>query len=379
MLLRRAVESCKVENTSQLINDVRGIGKRLVDARPNELAIGNIVRRILGLIRVELEENRDTNNAPVDAGFDTPSALTSASTSAGSQSSVKGGRNVSKTSPRNGPIAPSNVHASATPRSMFDLLSQPADSDSHNSDLESAEPHIAPEQASIAPKISSHPDPGNDLRAEVVEGIMEIIEEVKQADEQIAGFALEHIHPNEIILTHSASETVRRFLIKAASKRKFTVFWAEGSRNDVHATHPMLISEKGKTSESNSDRHKNLKNAGITVILIPDSAVFAVMSRVNKVILDAHAVTGDGGLIASSGSSNIARAAKFHRVPVMVLSGVYKLSPVYPFDVSAYLEEADLEKIVPFEDRKSVGSIEIVNPRFDYVSPEFIDIYITNL
>ena len=38
---------------------VQQVGKRLVAAAPKEVAIGNIVRRVLGLIREEAEEDRE--------------------------------------------------------------------------------------------------------------------------------------------------------------------------------------------------------------------------------------------------------------------------------------------------------------------------------
>ena len=59
-----------------------------------------------------------------------------------------------------------------------------------------------------------------DLKAEVVEGILEIVEELKQADEQIAGYALEHIHSNEIILTHTSSDTVQKIPVEGGDQAK---------------------------------------------------------------------------------------------------------------------------------------------------------------
>ena len=56
------------------------------------------------------------------------------------------------------------------------------------------------------------------------------------------------------------------------------------------------------------------------------------MSRVNKVILGTHAVLANGGLVAISGTNMIAAAAKFHHTPVVVCTGLYKLSPLQPFD-----------------------------------------------
>jgi translation initiation factor eIF-2B subunit beta len=48
---------------------------------------------------------------------------------------------------------------------------------------------------------------------------------------------------------------------------------------------------------------------GINTTLIPDAAVFALMSRVDKVIIGTHAVMANGGLVAPSGAYMIALAA----------------------------------------------------------------------
>jgi len=115
------------------------------------------------------------------------------------------------------------------------------------------------------------------------------------------------------------------------------------------------------------------------VILIPDSAVFAMMSRVNKVILDTHIVLANGSLVAAAGARAIAKAANIYRTPIVVLSGVYKLSPVYPFDLDALMEDGDPGKIVPYEDGEFLDKVEVENPLFDYVPADLVDLYITNL
>lgn len=60
-----------------------------------------------------------------------------------------------------------------------------------------------------------------------------------------------------------------------------------------------------------------------------DATIFAIMSRVNKVILATHAVIANGGLIAAAGARVIAKAARVHRTPVIVVSGVYKLASMF--------------------------------------------------
>jgi translation initiation factor eIF-2B subunit beta len=50
--------------------------------------------------------------------------------------------------------------------------------------------------------------------------------------------------------------------------------------------------------------------AGIRTRLITDSAVYALMSRVDKVIISSQAIMANGGVIAHSGAYQIALAAK---------------------------------------------------------------------
>jgi len=48
---------------------------------------------------------------------------------------------------------------------------------------------------------------------------------------------------------------------------------------------------------------------GINATLIPDAAVFALMSRVDKVIIGTHAIMANGGLVTHTGAYMIALAA----------------------------------------------------------------------
>lgn len=255
--------------------------------------------------------------------------------------------------------------------SMFSLLSHP--------EPEHSLPSTPGSQSPIGRTFGHAPT--KDVRAEVLEGINEIIDELGQVDDQIASYALEHIHSNEIILTHTSSTTVQKFLLKAAAKRKFTVIHAEAFPNNHDATHATVSGNVPGDDEKMSVEafQKPLIALGITVILIPDSAVFALMSRVNKVILGTHSVLANGGLVAAAGTRVIARAAKVHQTPVVVVSGVYKLSPVYPFDFDSLIEYGDAGKILPFEDGDLVDKIDVQNPLYDYVPAELVDLYITNL
>lgn len=379
------------------------VGQRLVSAQPRELAIGNIVRRVLGVIREEAEEDRDGETSGYsDAGTDsrphtprdqdvrspeystvplksfTSSPLRHREKDEQAEAPEQGG-------PQRPPLLTSHAsyavtNTAPTVTSMFSLLSQPISNiPSPTTSPGSQSPGI---HQSLSGQALSNLTAAKDLKAEVVEGIQEILEELTQADDQIAGYALEHIHSNEVILTHTSSVTVQKFLLKAATKRKFTVIHAEAYPNNHEETHAAAVGNiRGDSDEDLGTEkfQKALTAAGITVILIPDSAVFALMSRVNKVILGTHVVLANGGLVAAAGAKAIAKAAKLHSTPVVALSGVYKLSPVYPFDMESLMENGDPSKVIGYDDGGFVDKVKIENPLFDYVPVELVNLYITNL
>lgn len=232
------------------------------------------------------------------------------------------------------------------------------------------------------------------LRPEVIKGIKEIIDEINEADDEICGAALEQIHPQETIFTYSSSLTVQRFLLKASSKRKFTVIHAESYPNNHLKTHSLLTGKQDSSStnptssrEDDDDENlpsdsfsKPLTSAGITVIMIPDSSIFALMPRCSKVILDTHAVLTNGSLVAAAGTKTVIKAAKFHRVPVLVLAATYKLSPLYPYNPYDLVAYGDAGKVVPFQDAElREGLVSgVKNPLYDFVDAGDVDLFVTN-
>ncbi|KAM5465187.1 GCD complex subunit gcd7 [Microsporum ferrugineum] len=414
-LLMRVVSTFRICEPDKLIERVQQVGRLIVAAQPREMVVGNIVRRVLGLIRDEAENERfrglssrrrqqqqqqqqqqptdsvsaestrphtpqnTASNQPMSTRLDIPSYHASHSRRRGGPHHELKGLSPFETYGRHSSRPPLMTHPSfsgvmsTSVISMFNLLSEP--------EPESPRP-VSPVAPTASP--SSDEPTGNspkDFKAEVIDGITEIVDELNQVDDQIAAYALEHIHSNEIILTYTSSVTVQKFLLKAAARRKFTVIHVESypnSHKDSHAavTGTLTGDEEGLATDS---FQKPLIALGITVILIPDSAVFALMSRVNKVILGTHSVLANGGLVAAAGSRVVASAAKVHKTPVVVVSGIYKLSPVYPFDYEALIEYGDASAVADYMHSDVVEKVDVMNPLYDYVPPELVDLYITNV
>lgn len=324
-LFLKVVAESKLKKVDDLIERIRALARRLIHAQPRELVVGNIARRVLGLIREVIEPAMK-----VDSGAPTPMAMT--------------------------PMI--SLLPATEPRFPVHRLG-------HGTDDNSADPLSM-----------------RDIKEDVLNGLREMLDEIDQADEQIASYALEHIAPHDTIMTYTSSLTVQKFLLSAAKKRKFTVIHVEGYPNLHEETYETISKGRNKTDEEsldNDDRLKPLTAAGVNVVIVPDSAVFALMPRVNKVILPAHAIVSNGGCTALAGSRVIAQAAKAHRVPVFALGAVFKLSPIFPFEVESLIEMGDAGKVNDYRESDMVENIEAVNPTLDYVPPELTSLFISNM
>lgn len=131
---------------------------------------------------------------------------------------------------------------------------------------------------------------------------------------------------------------------------------------------------------------RELAAAGLQTVCITDSAVFAMMARVNLVIVAAHAVMANGGVVAPVGLHMAALAAQKHAVPFVVLAGMFKLCPLYPHDPSTILNDmkspAEILDFGEFSDclngATGVPRVQVDNPTFDYIPPELVSLFITD-
>lgn len=200
-----------------------------------------------------------------------------------------------------------------------------------------------------------------DIRGPVLSEVDVILKDLQRVHTHIADQALEHIHAAEVVLTFGRSRTVAKFLEEAAKLRPFKVFVAESC-----------------PSYAGQDAALHLAKLGIDTTVVTDSAVFSIMSRVHKVIVGTHAVMHNGGLLAHSGAFNIAAAAKYHRVPFVVVSGLYKLSPRFAFCQSTVNDHGSPVEVIPF-DKACRERLEVENPIFEYIPPEYVDLFVTDM
>ena len=174
------------------------------------------------------------------------------------------------------------------------------------------------------------------------------------------------INEGDIILTSNYSQQVAEILIENAKTKKFKVLVAESI--------PLFV----KKSQA-----ENLIKKGIDTTIIEDDDIYDVMNKLTKVkvLIGGRAILVNGGLITYGGAYNICLAANMFSIPVIVAGGSTKLTPMYDFKHELYNEflSPDLifGKNVKYEG--DISGVQFNNPSFDYVPPNLITMYATNI
>lgn len=200
-----------------------------------------------------------------------------------------------------------------------------------------------------------------DAKDLVVRNAAEFCRRSEMAVEEIARIGARRIQDGDTILTHCNSSAALGTIIEAHR---------QGKRIKVYATESRPWRQGILTVNA-------LADAGVDVTLIIDSAVRAVMKKVDKVFVGADTITSQGALINKVGTSQLALAAHEARVQLYVCAETYKFSPMTLFGDTVTIEERDVSEVVrPGEVRDSV---KILNPVFDSTPAAYIDAIITEL
>uniref|UniRef100_A0A672GKG0 Translation initiation factor eIF2B subunit beta n=1 Tax=Salarias fasciatus TaxID=181472 RepID=A0A672GKG0_SALFA len=272
-LLRKIIAQARWSSAGDLMEIIRKEGRRMTAAQPSETTVGNMIRRVLKIIREEYARSRGSSEEA-----DQQESLHKLLTSGG--------------------------------------LSE-----------ENFRQHFAA------------------LKANVIEAINELLTELDKR-----WFT--------VIMTIGRSRTVEAFLKDAARKRKFHVIVAECA--------PFCQGHEMATS---------LSKAGIETTVIADAAIFAVMSRVNKVIIGTQTVLANGGLRAVNGTHTLALAAKHHSTPLIVCAPMFKLSP----QVRKHPALSGSCIFFLHISGEILSKVNVHCPVFDYVPPELITLFISNI
>ncbi|XP_053622007.1 translation initiation factor eIF2B subunit beta [Plodia interpunctella] len=196
-----------------------------------------------------------------------------------------------------------------------------------------------------------------DLRGPLRDHIAELLAELETSKSSISAQAREHVHADELLLTYGASSLVERFLRNAA-QRRYRLILAEGT--DVAQSHAMA---------------GRLAACGVPVTVVASAAITAVMPRINKVVVGVRCALAGGAALGQVGLHALTAAAKYYSVPVIVLAPLYKLSPLHQHH-SSWLTSPHTALTYG---ASAACQAHVVAPLYDFVPPDHITLFITNL
>ena len=197
----------------------------------------------------------------------------------------------------------------------------------------------------------------------VMSAVNELYDEIDNVYQPICEQAQDHIHHDECILTMGYSGLVEKFLKAAAKKRRFQVIIAESA--------PSLDGHKLAIALS--------KISNISVTLIPDSNIYAITARVNKVVISPISVMADGGAICASGHLMVAVAAKEYKVPVIGVTTAFMLTPLFSHNQQNVLNQLlSPMGVIPYDAPLDLDKVEVTIPAYDFVPPDMCNLYVTN-
>ncbi|WP_418282849.1 ribose 1,5-bisphosphate isomerase [Halorubrum sp. DTA98] len=122
---------------------------------------------------------------------------------------------------------------------------------------------------------------------------------------------------------------------------------------------------------------EQLRDVGVPVTLIVDSAARRFLDDVDHVIVGADSIAADGGVINKIGTSGLAVNARERGVPIMTAAQTIKLHPETLTGHTVEIETRSETEVIDAETRSSIGDIAVENPAFDVTPPRYMDAIVT--
>ncbi len=200
-----------------------------------------------------------------------------------------------------------------------------------------------------------------EARELVISEANKFIEYSIKAVKVIGELGAKRLEYGDVIMTHCHSTAAVSVLTAAHEMGKINLVYVKETRPKMQG----LITAR------------QLADAGLDVILIPDSSVRYYMKKVSKVVIGADTVAANGAVINKIGTSMVALAAKESRVRVYVATETYKFSPQTVVGELVPIEVREPTEIVSEEWLRRNPNVKVYNPVFDVTPPEYIDAIIT--
>ena len=336
-LIQDSIKNKGIKTHAELIFLVKYLGKILSAVDPFQFCIANTIKKILHIIREEIKEStKEQNNIENDREILT---------------------NRIKEAKKN----------------LKDLKNFEFFKDIESIDLEKVESDNSSEMNSteklyeLKKLDSDNPITETNINS-ILDGIYSLISEIRTISKTITERKeiKDLISDGDIILTSNYSEQVAKILAENKKTKNFKVLVCESAPK---------LRKKSQVEE--------LKKIKLDLTVIEDDDIYSVMKKFTKVkiLLGAKAILVNGGLITYGGAYNICLLAKMFSNPVIIAGGTTKLTPMYSFKHELYNEYLSPDLIFGknMDYQGDISNIQFNNPSLDYVPPNLISMYATDI
>ena len=336
-LIQDSIKNKGIKTHAELIFLVKYLGKILSAVDPFQFCIANTIKKILHIIREEIKEStKEQNNIENDREILT---------------------NRIKEAKKN----------------LKDLKNFEFFKDIESIDLEKVESDNSSEMNSteklyeLKKLDSDNPITETNINS-ILDGIYSLISEIRTISKTITERKeiKDLISDGDIILTSNYSEQVAKILAENKKTKTFKVLVCESAPK---------LRKKSQVEE--------LKKIKLDITVIEDDDIYSVMKKYTKVkiLLGAKAILVNGGLITYGGAYNICLLAKMFSNPVIIVGGTTKLTPMYSFKHELYNEYLSPDLIFGknMDYQGDISNIQFNNPSLDYVPPNLISMYATDI
>ena len=336
-LIHDSIKNKGIKTHSELILLVKYLGKILSAVDPFQFCIANTIKKILHIIREEIKEStKEKNNNENDREF-----LSNRIKEA--KKNLKDLKN-------------------------FDFLKDMDIIDLEKVESENSSEKNSTEKLYELKKLGSDNPITETNFDSILDGINNLISEIRTISKTITERKeiKDLISDGDIILTSNYSEQVAKILAENKKTKTFKVLVCESAPK---------LRKKSQVEE--------LKKIKLDITVIEDDDIYSVMKKYTKVkiLLGAKAILVNGGLITYGGAYNICLLAKMFSNPVIIVGGTTKLTPMYSFKHELYNEYLSPDLIFGknMDYQGDISNIQFNNPSLDYVPPNLISMYATDI
>ena len=199
------------------------------------------------------------------------------------------------------------------------------------------------------------------LRRSVVDASEAFVRQLDRAQEDLGRVGANRLADGDTVMTHCHSTDALACIEAAVEQGK-------------------SISAVVKETRPRQQGHitaEQLRDAGVPVTLIVDSAARRYLDEVDHVVVGADSIAADGGVINKIGTSGLAVNARERGVPIMTAAQTIKLHPETLTGHTVEIEMRDEAEVIDPESREAIGEIAVENPAFDVTPPRYMDAIVT--